>query len=308
VNSPLTVAGDYEVGLAAFGPPTFHVTGSLVAANDGSLPPNSPMNACEPLVNAAQIAGNIALVDRGTCPFVVKAKNVQEAGAIAMVVVDTMPGCPPLGMSGVDPTVTIPTVRLTTDDGTVIKAHVAAGVNVTMMFDPTQDAGTREGKVLVYTPTVFTLGSSVSHWDISAEPSLLMEPSITPYVSSNPDLTLKQYQDIGWFGPIACSATTGRGPDVVADGASLAAPYPNPTARGATVRFQIARPEFVRLSVVDVNGRRIRSLHEGMMAPGDHAMRWDGRMDSLVEAPAGVYLVSLRTSEGVWTQRITIAP
>ncbi len=396
VNTPGTIAGDYEVGLAQFGPQPFNVTGNLVLANDGSLPPNSSSNACEPLTNGAQISGNIALVDRGTCPFVIKVKNAQNAGAIGVVVADSMPGCPPLGMSGVDPTITIPVVRITTDDGALIKTQLAGGVNVTMMFDPTQDAGTREGKVLVYTPTVFAPGSSVSHWDISAEPSLLMEPAITVGLSSDPDLTVKQYEDIGWFGtPGPCGATasvlmffnaagrddgillrwqladpqdavavtversegtdypwspidvvlgregelvtaldtgaeqgheylyrlvvtdrmgishilglaSGRRAGTTASGVLLRAPYPNPTSRGATVVFRISRPEYVRLSVIDVAGRAIRTLHDGMLPPGEHVNVWDGLTTTRNEVAPGVYLVNLRTSEGVRTQRISV--
>lgn len=396
-NTPAVIAGDYEVGLATFGPSTFNVTGNLVLAMDGSLPPNSPTNACEPPTNAAQINGNIALVDRGTCPFVIKVKNAQNAGAIAVVVADTMPGCPALGMSGVDPTITIPTVRITTDDAALLKSQLQSGVNVTLMLDPAQDAGTREGKLLVYTPTVFAPGSSVSHWDISAEPSLLMEPAATSGLHNDPDLTVQQYEDIGWFGtPGPCGATAavlaffnaagrddgillswqltdpqdavsvtversdgtdygwgaidvilGREGEIVtgldtsaepgheylyrllvvdrqgvphilglASGrragttettARLRAPYPNPTARGATVVFRIARPEYVRLSIVDVSGRSIRTLHDGMLPPGEHVNVWDGLTGNRIVAPTGVYLVSLRTSEGVRTQRLSIA-
>lgn len=397
VNSPGSIAGDYEVGLAQFGPQNFSVTGNLVLANDGSLPPNSPSNACEPLTNGAQISGNIALVDRGTCPFVIKVKNAQNAGAIGVVVADSMPGCPALGMSGVDPTITIPVVRITTDDGALIKSQLVGGVNVTMMLDPTQDAGTREGKVLVYTPTVFAPGSSVSHWDISAEPSLLMEPFITVGLSSDPDLTVNQYQDIGWFGtPGPCGPTatlltffnaegrddgillrwqfgdpqdavavtveradgadypwspidvmlgreggivtgldtgaergheylyrlrvldgsgnsqvmglaSGRRQGTLASGVFLRAPYPNPTSRGATVGFRIPRAEYVRLSIVDVTGRAIRTLHDGMLPPGEHVKLWDGLTAARVDAAPGVYLISLRTSEGVRTQRIAVS-
>lgn len=397
VNAPGAIAGDYEVGLAQFGPQPFNVTGNLVLAMDGSLPPNSPTNACEPLTNGAQINGNIALVDRGTCPFVIKVKNAQNAGAIAVVVADSMPGCPPLGMSGVDPTITIPVVRITTDDAATIKSQLLSGVNVTMLFDPTQDAGTREGKLLVYTPTVFATGSSVSHWDISPEPSLLMEPFSTSGLSSDPDLTVQQYEDIGWFGsPGPCGATaavlayfnavsrddgimlqwrlsdpqdaasvtversdgtdypwspidvifgregeivtgldtsaepgheylyrllivdragvthilglaSGRRTGTPASAVLFRAPYPNPTPRGATLVFRIARPEYVRLSIVDVAGRTIRTLHDGMLPPGEHVNVWDGLTAGRTEASPGVYLVSLRTSEGVKTQRLSVA-
>ena len=62
------------------------------------------------------VAGRIALLDRGTCGFVVKAKNAQNAGAIAVVIADNVAGSPPPGMAGVDPTVVIPAVRITLAD------------------------------------------------------------------------------------------------------------------------------------------------------------------------------------------------
>ena len=210
VGSPALVAGDYEVGLPQFGPGLGNpgVTGPVVLADDGSLPPNSPSNGCEPFVNAAAIAGKIAFVDRGTCPFVIKVKNAQNAGAIGVIVADSTAGCPPLGLSGVDPTITIPSVRITVDDGAAIKSQLGSGVVATLLSDPALDAGSREGKVLVYTPIPFAPGSSVSHFDTSAEPSLLMEPAITSSLSSDVDLTLQQFQDIGWFGsPAPCGAT-----------------------------------------------------------------------------------------------------
>lgn len=306
VNSPAAIANDYEVGLPTFGPQPFNVTGNLVLAQDGSLPPNSPTNGCEPFTNAAAIAGNIALVDRGTCPFVVKVKNAQDAGAIAVVVADTMPGCPPLGMSGVDPTITIPTVRITTDDAATIKSQLGLGVNVTMLFDPTQDAGTREGKLLVYTPTVLATGSSVSHFDISADPSLLMEPFATVGLSSTTDLTVNHFIDIGWFGLPGPCHLVDVPPIRVASSTSLSPPSPNPTALGATIGFRIPRPEFVRVSILDVTGRAIRTVHEGMLPSGEHSLQWDGLTKTGTKVPPGVYLVSLRTSSGVRTQRIAI--
>jgi hypothetical protein len=391
VLAPAAAAGDYEVGLAAFGPNPFSVTGNVVLADDGSAPPNSPSNGCEPLINGAQIAGNIAFIDRGTCPFVVKVKNAQDAGAIGVIIADTVASCPPAGMAGTDPTITIPSVRITLADANQIRPHVVAGtVTASLMFDGAIGAGTKAGKVLVYTPTTFAGGSSVSHWDTSADPSLIMEPFNTPNVSADVDLTYQHFQDLGWFGwPAACGPTAtqlalftaeGRddgillrwqfgpgsdaasvafargeaesGPwepidlevrsdaglstaldrgaeanrtyfyqlsvtdqagntevlgyvsgrrDAALRGVFLAAPVPNPSSQGASVQFRLERPEYVRLSIVDVNGRAVRSLHEGMMPAGEHFTTWDGR-----DVSPGIYFVSLRTSAGIRTQRIVV--
>ena len=178
VNAPATIAGEYEAGTPSFGSPLTEtgVTGPVVLVNDGM---GVPSNGCEPLLNAAEVNGKIAFIDRGGCTFTTKVKNAQNAGAIAVVVGDSVPGCPALGMSGVDPTITIPSVRLTNDDGQTIKSNLVLGVNVTMRVDPTRRAGAdAQGRVLVYTPVPFAQGSSVSHWDISASPNLLMEPAL----------------------------------------------------------------------------------------------------------------------------------
>lgn len=59
----------------------------------------------------------------------------------------------------------------------------------------------------LYTPTTYESGSSVSHFTTSANPHLLMEPSISSsvdHVANGIDLTLPFLQDIGWRDP-GCS-------------------------------------------------------------------------------------------------------
>src|SRR5512143_133818 len=106
VNSPYSDV--YPVGLAAFGPSLSSpgVTGDVAIATDpADVAGPSTTDACSAITN--DLTGKIALVDRGTCGFVVKAKNCQNAGAIGVIVADSAAGGPPGGMSGVDPTITI---------------------------------------------------------------------------------------------------------------------------------------------------------------------------------------------------------
>ena len=122
----------------------------MAQADDGAAPGS---DACTALVNGAQIQGRIALVDRGTCNFTVKVKNAQDAGAIGVIVVDNVPGSPPGGMSGSDPTITIPSVRVTQADGNAIRAQLANGVVATLGLSPTLYAGADgSGRMLLYTP------------------------------------------------------------------------------------------------------------------------------------------------------------
>jgi hypothetical protein len=166
--------------------------------------------ACTPLssLNALAVRGNVALVDRGSCNFTVKALNVQAAGAIAMVVADNQPG-DPTGLSGSDPAIAIPSVRITQAAGVTLKgalqrrSRTQSGVVASLGVNPNRLAGTdAAGRILLYTPSVLEPGSSVSHYTTEAKPNQLMEPAInddlTHQVTPPRDLTFPLLQDIGW--------------------------------------------------------------------------------------------------------------
>ena len=289
VNNPGGIAGDYAVGVASFGPTLTPggVTGNVVLVNDGV---GTTSDACEtPFVNAGAVAGNIALVDRGTCGFAVKVKNAQNAGAIGVIVADNVAGCPPVGMGGVDPTITIPSVRITQADGATLKANLV-GLNVTLKSNPAQLAGADAGgKVLMYTPNPVQPGSSVSHWDTSAEPSLLMEPALTPGLSSNTDLTTALFADIGWF---PYTMAVGNDP---ATGTHLGISFPNPAGSATTIQYSLARAEPIELSIYDLNGRLVNRLVAGSEPAGNHSVRWNGHDLTGRPVASGVYLYRLRT-------------
>jgi len=198
VNSGGPLPPKILVGTAAFGPSTFNVTGNLVLVDDG-VAPNS--DGCNPIVNAGAIAGNIALIDRGTCTFTFKAAAAQAAGAIAVVIANNVATVTPPGLGGADPTIVIPVVSVTLADGNAIKAALLGGpVNVTLGFDPANLAGAdASNRVKLYAPNPYEGGSSISHWDVSAFPNLLMEPAINNNLSSDVDLTLNHFVDIGWI-------------------------------------------------------------------------------------------------------------
>jgi len=50
----------------------------------------------------------------------------------------------------------------------------------------------------MYAPSSYSAGSSVSHWDTSNNPDLLMEPFYTGAAIHNVDLTLQAFDDLGW--------------------------------------------------------------------------------------------------------------
>ncbi len=110
-------AGDYAAVGAGFGDPvtTAGISGTIELVDDGSA---DPTLGCEPLVGFT--AGNIALMDRGTCAFVTKAENAQAAGASAMVLANNNGGAP-FSMTG-GTSATIPSVMIGQADGATIAA------------------------------------------------------------------------------------------------------------------------------------------------------------------------------------------
>ncbi|HEX3552762.1 MAG TPA: S8 family serine peptidase [Thermoanaerobaculia bacterium] len=133
VNAPAGIAGSFLTGTAtafADGPPPGGLTANVVIGldpADGAGP--STTDGCSPLTNAAAVAGNIAIIDRGTCGFAVKAKNAQNAGAVGVIIANSASAFG--NMAGFDETVTIPTVIVQQPDGNTLKANVA-GLNVTL--------------------------------------------------------------------------------------------------------------------------------------------------------------------------------
>ena len=106
----------------------------------------------------------------------------------------------PAPMGGTDPSITIPSVGITKDQGGAIKAELRPGVNVKLILDDDFSAGTTDGYVRLYAPNPVQPGSSISHWDTSATPNLLMEPFINSDLAPSFDLDLTPYlfEDIGW--------------------------------------------------------------------------------------------------------------
>ena len=220
VNAPGSIAGNYVVGTADFGP---HVTSS---GTTGGVIQASPNDGCSALTNAAAMSGRIALIDRGNCAFVVKAKNAQNAGASAVIIANNVsPGV--IQMGGGDATITIPSLMISQADGTTLKGQLAS-LNTTLFLDnATLGGADNQGRPLMFAPSPIQSGSSVSHWDTSEFPNQLMEPNISGdlfhSVASPMDLTGSQLRDVGWsYNPIGDTAFyvrqhyldfLGRGPD-----------------------------------------------------------------------------------------------
>ncbi|MEZ5098876.1 MAG: S8 family serine peptidase [Thermoleophilia bacterium] len=101
---------------------------STLVGRDGSpvsralcAPTGDPNGPGSPLAKGA-LKGAIALVSRGTCTFASKARRVEAAGGIGLVVVDNRPG----EANGIADELDVPAVMIADADGAALSAYLAA--------------------------------------------------------------------------------------------------------------------------------------------------------------------------------------
>lgn len=139
-NAPTEAVGRVVANVVSttFGP-TLTATGVTA---DVQLSPI--LDGCTALP-AGSLAGKIGLVQRGTCDFVVKVKNAQNAGASAAIIYSLPDSVPTAGMAGVDATITIPSVLIENSEGVYMKNLLTTqNVNITLKYDPATQK-TRDG-------------------------------------------------------------------------------------------------------------------------------------------------------------------
>lgn len=130
---------DVSAAAAAFGPATFDLSMQAVLANDATAPTS---DGCQALTT--NVAGKIAVLDRGTCTFKVKALNAQNAGAVGVLLINsTSPMLNTLADdTAVTTAITIPTQMVTQADGATLRTALGAAtvtVRMTRASPPNRD-------------------------------------------------------------------------------------------------------------------------------------------------------------------------
>jgi len=141
VSAPPSLAGKYASKEALFSPALSErdpIEGALVLVDDGddTLPSGSPgvsSDGCQPLINGADISGNIALMQRSGCLFTDMVTNAEDAGAIAVLVYNIAGD--PIVMFGESGLVDIPALMIGQADANLILAEMDADIAVTVVLE-----------------------------------------------------------------------------------------------------------------------------------------------------------------------------
>jgi hypothetical protein len=88
---------------------------------------------------------------------------------------------------------------------------------------------------------------------------------------------------------------------------SIHALYPNPTNSSLTLEFlSDLNNEVVQIAIIDILGRKVKTVVIPLVGTYKHTWVWDGLDDSNRELPAGVYIVSLTSGHTIDAKKVTI--
>ena len=153
----------------------------------------------------------------------------------------------------------------------------------------------------IATPNPYRGGSSYSHWSegLSSGTSVaLMTPTVRPGEAyQDPgSLTCAFFQDMGWGLGDGCVVLTGGTVDgEAAPPASLSGRLvgSNPFRARTAVEVRLAAPGPVTATLYDALGRRVRTLHDGVLPAGATRLDVEG-----AGRPAGTYRVGIESAAG----------
>ncbi|MEI6750566.1 MAG: FlgD immunoglobulin-like domain containing protein, partial [Bacteroidota bacterium] len=80
----------------------------------------------------------------------------------------------------------------------------------------------------------------------------------------------------------------------VESGDKLNQNYPNPFSYSTTIEFDISEPKQVSVGIYDFSGNKVKSLTEHKYPKGKYSLKWDGRNETGMQVPGGMYFYILK--------------
>ncbi|HET9327418.1 MAG TPA: DUF2341 domain-containing protein [Candidatus Eisenbacteria bacterium] len=83
-------------------------------------------------------------------------------------------------------------------------------------------------------------------------------------------------------------------------------PMPNPSSREVSFRIDTVREGACRIEILDLQGRRVRSLVDGVTSAGRRDVSWDLRDENGLAVPGGLYFANVEVEGARSTRRIVV--
>ncbi len=95
-------------------------------------------------------------------------------------------------------------------------------------------------------------------------------------------------------------------PELFPEQLEVAPNEPNPFSDTTTIRFGLPGEMEVKVTVFDLMGREVTTLHDGITAAGYHEVVWNGTNASGKAARNGMYFYQVRTPGGTLTNKMLL--
>jgi hypothetical protein len=125
--------------------------------------------------------------------------------------------------------------------------------------------------------------------------NIVNDPYPTPFASSGFDLDAVAVID---------NTVSNENEPLISGKDNLFNAYPNPFNPSTTLTFELKKDSFANLSVYNVKGQLVKTLHNVFTNKGKHSFNWNGTDDSGKRVCSGVYFYSLRTPDKCIVKKI----
>ncbi|MCE7939499.1 MAG: hypothetical protein DYG90_13140, partial [Chloroflexi bacterium CFX6] len=167
IVAPASIAGAVPAVFQPWSVPPASVVQAPVQYGNGA---NGNVDGCAPFAPGS-LAGRIVLVNRGTCNFTLKVKNVGDAGGLMALIGQNVPGDPFEGGDGGDRPITIPAYMVSQAvanrlrsglPNTVVRLDPDAGVALAGSMVGSSSRGPQHARTTLIKPEIGAPGASVS--------------------------------------------------------------------------------------------------------------------------------------------------
>jgi hypothetical protein len=82
--------------------------------------------------------------------------------------------------------------------------------------------------------------------------------------------------------------------------------YPNPFNSSTTMTYVLEDTGPVKISIIDMNGKIIKSLPAESQSPGEHTLTWDGTNATGKKAQPGIYFCTVKFNNQLQTNKMVL--
>ena len=107
-------------------------------------------------------------------------------------------------------------------------------------------------------------------------------------------------------GSAPCDCGQAKPNDILPVEFSLRQNYPNPFNPTTAIAFSLPAACQVTLEIYNITGRKVATVVDDLLDPGEHVAMWDSRNDSGKPVASGVYFYRIKAGDRIATRKMVL--